>query len=420
MIVSWFSALAKGQEITDWMNVSISATMTNPIVEQYLEAADYSGFVSRSADKAEYSKMLPFINAEVPYRKDVSGDIVIPLPETAGEDMVMRYFIEGYADAVTTVKVQKGSEDIHVRNLVPQQTYLYEVVNADEELVTKGRIEVTGHLRMLSFDTGDNVRDIGGWQTNDGKRLCYGKIIRGSELKEGFKTTMSGEDIAALKALGVEAEIDFRIVTNLVPGELLTESPLGEGTYYLPAPQKDEAALLANARDEYKKAFMFLLEQLRQHHTVYVNCTYGADRTGVFCALIEALCGVSIGDIYKDYELSALSSKVGARYYYTINQRMVRPLYIFSAASVQSYVRSYMQNKLSIPSDTLDELVQLMTEEYDPYSAIDSPEADAVGVTNGKFQEGYYTLSGVQVEKPVKGINIIRYANGSTKKFFSF
>ena len=37
---------------------------------------------------------------------------------------------------------------------------------------------------------------------------------------------------------------------------------------------------------------------------MYLHCTYGCDRTGTVCYLLEALLGVSRGDCLKEYGLS--------------------------------------------------------------------------------------------------------------------
>ena len=45
---------------------------------------------------------------------------------------------------------------------------------------------------------------------------------------------------------------------------------------------------------------------------------------------------------------------------------------------------------------------------------------DVDGINNERVNyveiEGIYTLGGVKVEHPVKGVNIIKYADGRTKK----
>ena len=43
------------------------------------------------------------------------------------------------------------------------------------------------------------------------------------------------------------------------------------------------------------------------NYPIYLHCTYGCDRTGTICYLLEALLGVSRGDCLKDYGLSNLN-----------------------------------------------------------------------------------------------------------------
>ena len=40
------------------------------------------------------------------------------------------------------------------------------------------------------------------------------------------------------------------------------------------------------------------------NYPIYLHCTYGVDRTGTVCYLLEALLGVSRGDCLKEYGLS--------------------------------------------------------------------------------------------------------------------
>jgi protein tyrosine/serine phosphatase len=42
------------------------------------------------------------------------------------------------------------------------------------------------------------------------------------------------------------------------------------------------------------------------NYPMYLHCTYGCDRTGTICYLLEALLGVSRGDCLRDYGLSNL------------------------------------------------------------------------------------------------------------------
>ncbi|MBP3685947.1 MAG: tyrosine-protein phosphatase, partial [Clostridia bacterium] len=44
-----------------------------------------------------------------------------------------------------------------------------------------------------------------------------------------------------------------------------------------------------------------------ENYPIYLHCTYGADRTGTVCFLLEALLGVEKDDLIRDYELTALA-----------------------------------------------------------------------------------------------------------------
>ena len=41
------------------------------------------------------------------------------------------------------------------------------------------------------------------------------------------------------------------------------------------------------------------------NYPIYMHCTYGNDRTGTICFILEALLGMSNNDILKSYQLSA-------------------------------------------------------------------------------------------------------------------
>ena len=43
------------------------------------------------------------------------------------------------------------------------------------------------------------------------------------------------------------------------------------------------------------------------NYPIYMHCTYGSDRTGIICYLLEAMLGVSRGDCLRDYGLSNLN-----------------------------------------------------------------------------------------------------------------
>lgn len=68
---------------------------------------------------------------------------------------------------------------------------------------------------------------------------------------------------------------------------------------------------------------------------------------------------------------------------------------------------------LNVSSDCPEELTVVTEQEYnDIIMGVHSISVDEVPV------ECYYTLSGVQIAQPVKGVNIVKYKNGTTDKIY--
>ncbi len=59
--------------------------------------------------------------------------------------------------------------------------------------------------RLLSIKHGNNFRDLGGYQTNDGKTVKWHKLIRSGHLHE-----LDQSDLTTLQKLNVAVDIDFR------------------------------------------------------------------------------------------------------------------------------------------------------------------------------------------------------------------
>lgn len=62
---------------------------------------------------------------------------------------------------------------------------------------------------------------------------------------------------------------------------------------------------LPEQREAYRRAFRLFLDP--DSYPIYAHCWGGADRTGTFFLLLEALCGVCWEDLLLDYEITSLS-----------------------------------------------------------------------------------------------------------------
>lgn len=158
--------------------------------------------------------------------------------------------------------------------------------------------------RILSIDGIVNVRDIGGWKTTDGKTVRQGLLFRGSELdgavEPSFCLTETGRH-DMLAVLGIRTDMDLRADTDNVYGT----DALGANVEHLYYTVTDYVRLFTPyGKNTTRQLFSDLADKNR--YPVYLHCTYGLDRTGTMCYLLEALLGVGEEDLRRDYELSAL------------------------------------------------------------------------------------------------------------------
>jgi protein-tyrosine phosphatase len=164
------------------------------------------------------------------------------------------------------------------------------------------KIELAGAL---------NVRDLGGYPTADGGRTKSGVYFRADSLH-----SLTDDDIAKIKALGVTMQLDLRSAGEASerPSRLegidgieylnicLLDNIHSGGLRNLP---KDMAEMyceiLRNSQDKFAEVFRALINN--SGSSVF-NCTAGKDRTGITALLLLNLAGVGDEAIIFDYALS--------------------------------------------------------------------------------------------------------------------
>ena len=171
-------------------------------------------------------------------------------------------------------------------------------------IIETGTFTTSDTPRILTVDGLYNVRDIGNWQTDSGKKIKQGLLIRGTELdgavEHSYHLTYDGMS-DMLNVLGIKFDMDLRNESNTPLGADALGSRV-EHKYY---------GMLSYANiftDEGRAAVREVFKDLAdsQKYPIYLHGTYGADRTGTVCYLLEAMLGVSRGDCLKDYGLSNL------------------------------------------------------------------------------------------------------------------
>ncbi len=196
---------------------------------------------------------------------------------------------------------------VNVWNLKTNTDYFYRLhlkLENGRSLVYQGSFETAISPRFLNIQNIGNARDIGGWQTVSGKTVKQGMIFRGSEIDGAVEATYKLNEAGVsemLTRLGIKYDMDLRDSTDSVPGEYI----LGKNVThkYYSAPMYG-AAFEANGKAAVRQIFGDLAN--KNNYPIYMHCTYGRDRTGTICYILEALLGVSENDVIREYELSGL------------------------------------------------------------------------------------------------------------------
>ena len=270
--------------------------------------------------------------------------------------------------SIYTVLVKKKGESsglelttdeakVEIYNLLSGTTYEWYV--NDER---KGEFTTASSPRNLYIDGLTNVRDIGGYNTTDGK-VKQGLMIRSSKLTDDntgqVLITISG--IEELIRLGIKTELDLREVEPDSDGSieqgLITESAL-PGVKYISFPMKSGGNYLQLNKDILPELFEILAD--KDNYPILFHCSIGTDRTGVVAFLVNALLGVSKEDLYRDY----LFSNFGL--INVIRLPKVLDDYIDKVTSnkdltLQENVRIYLLNQ-GVKEENINKVIEIMSE----------------------------------------------------------
>ena len=215
----------------------------------------------------------------------------------------------------------------------PGKTYWYKVESDTTTSVSQvDHFKVKDNqVRYISLDEAYNIRDLGGWKTEDGKTVKYGMLFRGGTINNrGGAEGLSDRDHYIFEdILGVKCEIDLRTQNGddrnqsySVFGYSCNYAKLAiQGySYILPGfettYEDDEGKVI---RREYYKQLsdnvgkVFEVLGHESNYPAYFHCNAGADRTGTVAFLINGLLGVSYDDLIRDFELTSFS-RYGARW----------------------------------------------------------------------------------------------------------
>jgi protein-tyrosine phosphatase len=191
--------------------------------------------------------------------------------------------------------------------------------------------EISHPRRPLAVETAQNVRDLGGYTTHDGRMTQWHRLIRAGDMER-----LSGVDQRRLIDHGIDAIIDLRMqreVTSL-PNVFQRSAEVTWYNHDFWGDRFDDyRSTRRGASPEVKLADLycaglvasgFVVKDIMTtiadsgHRGFAFHCRSGKDRTGIVAALLLAIAGVPNETIIADY---ALTSK----FLDTPNAKRVKP-----------------------------------------------------------------------------------------------
>lgn len=263
------------------------------------------------------------------------------------------------SDLTNSKEITTSSNQVDIYNLKINTTYYWSVSYGSEtSKVQTFEIDAQGP-RNLYVDGVTNVRDVGGWEIEDGIYSNQGLIYRGARMSENetneMLITQDGIN-TMLNDLNIKTDLDIRRTDNNENGGLKS-SPLGESVTYTSIPMKTGGNYMLLNNQVFKDVFEVFGDET--NYPIYIHCSIGTDRTGVICFFINALIGASEEVLYRDYLFSNFGDIGGVRnpktikgYIETINKE--------SGETFADKTYNYLV-KQGVETTDLDTLIEVMT-----------------------------------------------------------
>ena len=339
----------------------ITVNVENDAVARFLEEVTYTS--------SEDSSQVDAYNVAPPERRDIPKPAIIAIPDNDADSLLLTYADNAdFSEGVHTIVIAKGTNEFELYNLIPQRVYYY-MIEADGECVASGEIHTEGQVRMIYVPGANNIRDLGGWPTTDGRRIKYGKLFRGGELN-GNNSVDSASLAILTEDLEIQAEIDMRAsynVDNGVSAFGFKSNMWGNSTYPPYYYTRDSGQIPDHLQNKsyklkWKREFDFIVQNFVKERNVYYHCVSGADRTGYFSMLLEGLLGVDYDNMIKDYELTY--------FYNSVNKKgLIDTLYNYvmtlEGNTQQEKFNTFFVDSLSVSQENVDYFLRMMLEEVD-------------------------------------------------------
>lgn len=179
--------------------------------------------------------------------------------------------------------------------------------------------------RHIPLEGEPNFRDLGGFETADGKRVRSGTVYRSGKL-----STLSNADVGKLEELGIKTVVNF-LSPNEIAHDGADRVPEGVEEISIPIDPKTglegiledlidarktgdfskipvdvnpeiHRVLVGEAREQYAELFRIISDP--EKRPIVFHCSHGVHRTGTAAAVLLSALGVPWDEVRDDYLLS--------------------------------------------------------------------------------------------------------------------
>lgn len=308
----------KPEETFDFNARSVEIDICDPIVRNYLDATDYETEFAALKVMTESSRDVQVAELSLKIPKGTAGPCSFIFSSEA--DFAKFSIVEIKIKGRTHDGYTEVSYDIE-ESLIPGNEYFWKVTDKDGVIIDYGKISVKDvPVRFINLDCVRNVRDVGGWTAENGKRVSYGLVYRGTRLNGsvGGSMPLLTEGKAKMRdELGVMTEIDLRTASDSrgINGDVQSECFFGNvvdgknDRNYLKCGINQYDAVITDSRNYDLLQQIFSCFADEKNYPIYFHCNAGADRTGTIAFLLNGLLGVSFEDLTRDFELTSMYSR---------------------------------------------------------------------------------------------------------------
>ena len=275
-------------------------------------------------DKGDVNGQNKTVNGQVPDRSDKNLGVELKFEPLEGAEA------SEYTVLVSTKKNFENAKEltttgnsVRAKNLFVNTKYYWKVVAGDKES-SVGQFTTGDYPRWIDARPMFNVRDMGGYMTDSGKRVKQGLIYRtGEVVKQAWSEHLvtyseasekvfreelgfAGDGVTA-KSGGVEIDLRKTDGSENEQGRYTSCAFAKNGDVDFKAiPIGSYGNTIKNNKAEIKTIFEIFANA--DEHKVFYHCYGGADRTGTIGFLLNGLLGVSYTDMIIDFELTSYSS----------------------------------------------------------------------------------------------------------------